>query len=148
MKVRDVMTAKPACATPDTVIQDVAGMMVEFDCGEIPVCIEGKLVGVVTDRDITCRAVARQINPIDLPVRQVMSQGITTVSPEDSLEIAVHRMEDRQIRRIPVIQPDGTLVGIISLADIAERTSERQAGELVREVSHHGPVRTHFRITI
>src|SRR5688572_28606376 len=110
MRVKDVMTKSPACCTPDTSLRDVARMMVEYDCGCIPV-LEGdkkrKPVGVVTDRDICCRVVAEGRNPLDLTARDCMSSQCVTVNPETSIEECCDLMESNQVRRVPVVDSSG-----------------------------------------
>ena len=137
MTVRDIMTANPACCGPGTPIPQVAQLMVEFDCGEIPVLDPGSgtLVGVITDRDIICRAVARNENPLLLTARDCMSSPVVTVTPEMSIDACCQVMEVAQVRRVPVVDDRGICCGIVAQADIAAHASKRKAGELVREIS-------------
>jgi CBS domain-containing protein len=138
MSIQDIMTPNPACCTPDTPLQEVARMMVRCDCGEIPVVqdqSQKNVIGVVTDRDIVCRAVAEAKNPLTLNASAVMSSPAITVTPETDLDDVVRLMEERQIRRVPVVDRNGALRGIVSLADVARHHSKRETGELVREVS-------------
>jgi len=138
MQVKQVMTNDPACCTPDTPLPEVARMMVDHDCGEIPVIENrsGKLpIGVVTDRDIVCRTVANDINPVALTAADCMSRPIVTVTPEMSLDECCRIMEEKLIRRVPVVDARGECCGIISLADIARHTRENLAGEIIKEVS-------------
>ena len=141
MQVKEVMTANPACCTADTPLPEVARMMVDNDCGEIPV-VENKgskvPVGVVTDRDIVCRAVAKDSNPLDLTAADVMSKPIVTVSPETPVDECCRIMEEKQIRRVPVVDANGACCGIVALADIALQARSGVAGELVKEVSEPG----------
>ena len=141
MQVKEVMTANPACCTADTPLPEVARMMVDNDCGEIPV-VENKgskiPVGVVTDRDIVCRAVAKDSNPLDLTAADVMSKPIVTVSPETPVAECCRIMEEQQIRRVPVVDANGACCGIVALADIALQARSGVAGELVKEVSEPG----------
>src|SRR5260370_33724418 len=122
MKVKEVMTTNPACCTADTHLPQVVRMMIETDCGEIPV-VENKAsklpIGVVTDRDIVCRTIANGINPIALTAADCMSKPIVTVTPDMSLEECCRIMEEKLIRRLPVVDERGTCFGIVSLADIA-----------------------------
>ena len=119
MRIRQVMTQSPACCAPDTKLFAVAKMMVEHDCGEIPVCAEGEVIGVVTDRDIACRAVARGMNPLDTPVRAVMTSEPYTISENAALTDAVALMEEHRVRRLPVTR-DAHLIGIVSQADLIQ----------------------------
>jgi len=138
MNVKDMMTCDPACCTSDTPLPDVARLMVERDCGEIPV-VENKSsmvpIGVVTDRDIVCRTVANGLNPLDLTAADCMSKPIVTVKPEMSLEEACRIMEEKLVRRIPVVDDRGACVGILAVADVALHTGKNVAGHVVREVS-------------
>ena len=133
---RDVMTPNPACCTPTMTLDEVAKLMVHNDCGEIPV-VDGsdQPVGVITDRDIVCRVVAEGKNPTAYTVEQFMSQPIVTVPADTPLDEVVATMEKHQIRRMPVVDDQGSCVGIISQADVAWTGGERQVAELVREVS-------------
>jgi CBS domain-containing protein len=139
MQVRDIMTENPACCTPDTSLKQVALMMVEHDCGEIPVVGSGDrrtLVGVITDRDICCRAVAEGRDPATTAAGECMSSPVVTVTPETDVADCCQTMEANMIRRIPVVDArSGFCCGIVSQADIAERASQKQAGEVVVEVS-------------
>lgn len=138
MKVKDVMTADPACCISETALQEVAQMMVDHDCGEIPVVDdkETKLpIGVITDRDIVCRTVARGLNPLDLTVADCMSKPCVTVTPDMSVEQCSAIMEENKIRRVPVVDAGGSCCGIVSLADIALHARRSVAAEVVKEVS-------------
>lgn len=138
MQVREVMTADPACCIPKTGLKEVAQMMVDHDCGEIPVVenTETKLpIGVITDRDIVCRAVAQGLNPLDLTAADCMSRPCVTVTPEMSVEECGKILEENKIRRVPVVDADGSCCGIVALADIALRTRPSVVVEVVKEVS-------------
>ena len=133
---RDVMTPDPACCSPNTTLDQVAKMMVQNNCGEIPVIdTSNRPVGVVTDRDIVVRAVADGHNPSGFPVEKVMTKSVVTVSPDTPIEDVIITMEEFQIRRVPVVDEGGCCTGIIAQADIACDSPAPKAGELVREVS-------------
>lgn len=138
MRVEQIMTRHPACCTADTPLQEVARLMVECNCGEIPV-VEGQKslrpVGVVTDRDIVCRIVADGRNPLELTARACMSTAVVTVTPDTSLEDCIRIMEENQIRRVPVVDAAGICCGIVSQADVAKHAPKRETAELVKEVS-------------
>ena len=138
MKVKDMMTSDPACCTSDTALPEVARMMVDKDCGEIPV-VENKSskipVGVVTDRDIVCRTVANGLNPLDLTAADCMTKRIVTVTPDMSLEECCRIMEEKLIRRVPVVDDRGACVGMLAVADVARHTGKNVAGHIVKEVS-------------
>jgi CBS domain-containing protein len=113
-------------------------MMIDHDCGEIPVVEnkETKLpIGVITDRDIVCRTVARGLNPLDLTAADCMSTPCVTVTPDMSLEECSRIMEENQVRRVPVVDAAGFCCGIVALADIALNAKKNVAGEVVKEVS-------------
>ena len=138
MEVKDIMTPDPACCTPDSSLQQAAQMMVENDCGEIPVVEseESRLpVGVITDRDITCRTVARGLNPLEMRVADCMSTPCVTVMPDTPLEECIKVMEENKIRRVPVVDAGGACCGIVALADIAQHAAKRDTAEVVKEVS-------------
>jgi CBS domain-containing protein len=138
MQVKEMMTRNPACCTADTSLAEVAQMMIERDCGEIPIIEdeESRLpIGVITDRDIVCRAVADKRNPLDLTAADCMTKPIVTATPNMSLEECCRIMEEKLIRRVPVVDDRGACVGIVALADIALHTGKNVAGHIVREVS-------------
>ena len=138
MTASSLMTPNPACCTPETTIQAVAQLMVQHDCGEIPVVgvgDDGRIVGVITDRDIVCRVVASGGNPGEALVEDSMTQPPVTVDLDTSLEDCLELMETHQIRRVPVVDDDGRCVGIVSQADIAAGAPPAETGKLVREVS-------------
>ena len=137
MNVEDIMTSNPVCCTPETKLEDVARMMVDCDCGEIPVVasFESKTpVGVVTDRDIVCRVVAKGINPLEVQVSECMTTPTITVDIQSSLEETCQLLEENQIRRVPVTD-DGKVCGIVSLGDIAEQLGRKESGQVLRQVS-------------
>lgn len=133
---RDVMTENPACCTPDTSLDEVAKLMRQHDCGEIPVIDSAEQpVGVVTDRDIVCRVVAEGKNPAAYPAEVCMSQPVTTVPADAPLDTVVSTMEKHQVRRVPVVDNAGRCIGMISQSDVAWSGDTREIAELVREVS-------------
>jgi CBS domain-containing protein len=134
MNIKEIMTETPACCTPDTKLEAVARLMREHDCGVIPVCEGTRLVGVVTDRDIACRAFTQGKNPLDVSAREIMSKEIVTVTEDDSVEAATALMKDRQLRRLPVMR-NGRIVGIVSLADLARQLPSSQVSGVVTAVS-------------
>jgi len=134
MLIRELMTPEPVSCAPETPLRGIAQLMVENDCGVLPVCSEGKVVGVVTDRDIVTRGFTRTLDPTTMPVSDVMTRDLIVVHADDTIERAVQLMEGEQVHRLPVIEND-RLVGMISVTDLADHLSERKAGELLREVS-------------
>ena len=141
MRVGDLMTANVRCCTPDTPLQDVAAMMVENDCGMIPVVddfTQGRVMGVVTDRDMVVRLVAEGKNPLEWTAADAMSRDIVTCSPQTSIDDCCNLMEERQVRRIPVVDERGRIVGVVAQADVARLASEARTAEVVKEVSQPG----------
>jgi uncharacterized membrane protein/CBS domain-containing protein len=138
MKVAEIMTEKPIYATVGMSLPDVAQRMNEYDIGSLPV-IESeqhrKLVGIITDRDITVRTIAHHQNPMMKIAGEVMSENVITVTPEMSVEDCCNKMENNQIRRIVVVDEAGSLTGIVSQADIAIKAPPFETAELVRDVS-------------
>lgn len=140
-KIRSIMTMNPACCVTETKLADVAKLMIEHDCGEIPVLnnhIEKKLVGVITDRDICCRAVALGINPAAMTAKDCMTSPAITAYVETPLEDCIQLMEDKKIRRLPVVDSKGRCCGMVSLADIARKTEEWTTGSIVKIISKPG----------
>lgn len=138
MNVSEIMTKNPACCTPDASLEDVAALMVSNDCGCIPVVSDNEdrmPVGVITDRDIVTRAVARGKNPLGLTAADVMTESVVTVTPDTSIEDCCNLMEDEQIRRVTVVDEKGACCGIVAQADIANNTDIRKTAEVVQEVS-------------
>ena len=133
---KDIMTPSPQCCSGETTLNDVANLMVEADCGEIPITdSSNRLVGVVTDRDIVCRAVAKGKNPSAVTAAEIMTEPVVCVNEDTPLEKVMGVMEENQIRRVPVVDASGCCCGIIAQADVALHAGEGQVGELVREVS-------------
>ena len=137
MNVRDIMTENPVCCGPETPIPEVARLMVECNCGEIPVVDSktGTLIGVLTDRDITCRAVAKDRNLYELVARDCMSSPVVTVTADTSIDECCHSMEVNQVRRLPVVDSRGNCCGIVAQADIARNAPERETARVVKDVS-------------
>jgi CBS domain-containing protein len=135
MRVEEIMTANPACCSSEARVQEAARLMVECDCGEIPVIdAGGKPLGVITDRDIACRVIAEAKGP-DTHVREAMTEPAITVSVDMSVEECCRIMEENQVRRVPVVDAKGVCCGMLAQADIALEGSEEMTAELVRDVS-------------
>ncbi len=135
MKVRDAMTERVAAATPDTTLQEIAGMMKVGDTGAIPVVDDGQLIGIVTDRDIVLRCVAEGHDSSDMTAEEIVSEDLETIDPESDLDEAIELMAMKQIRRLPVVD-NGELVGMLSLGDIAvKQGDETESGRALKDVS-------------
>lgn len=133
MNISEVMSRNVRIASPEDTLQHAAQMMKDIDAGVLPVGENDRLVGMLTDRDITVRAVALGKVP-DTCVREVMSPDIKYVYDDESLEEAARNMGELQVRRLPVLNRDKRLVGIVSLGDVALRKRDT-AGEALKEVS-------------
>lgn len=137
-QIQSIMTKDPACCMPDTDLREVARMMCERDCGEIPVVdsLESrKPVGVITDRDITCRTLGRGRNPLELKVKDCFSTPAVTVSLDSSVEEVEKTLAEHQIRRVPVVDRQGRLCGIVAQADLALKAPAREVAQILQEVS-------------
>lgn len=134
MKIRDVMSKDVQVARPNDTIQEVAARMAAGDFGFIPVADGENLVGAVTDRDITVRAVATGAAPTARVV-EFLSRDALVVRVDDDLKVALDLMSSRRIRRLPVVDKDGRLVGVVSLGDLSTRVKEKYAGEALEEIS-------------
>jgi CBS domain-containing protein len=145
MKCSDVMTREPACCEPGDSVRRVAEVMKREDVGSVPV-VEShdskRLVGIVTDRDLVVKVIAGGGSP-DASVRDAMTSDPTTCREDDDLQRALSTMKERQVRRMPVVDRDGRLTGIIAQADVATRMNRDAAtGELVEAISEPGRPRT------
>lgn len=141
MKVKEIMTRTPAVCTPETSLQDVAKTMVRRDCGALPVVGTAggtDLGGMITDRDIVVRGIAEGKNPQTLTARACMTSPAIAIREDASVEECTDLMEKKKIRRVPVVDANGALVGIVAQADVARHASRKDAGELVRDVSAPG----------
>jgi CBS domain-containing protein len=135
IRCRDIMTTSVRTATRGNSLQEVAAMMRDGDMGSVPVVEDGKLVGMVTDRDIVVRSVADGHGP-GSSVAAAMTTDIFSVRPDDFVFEAIRLMGDKQVRRVPVVDDEGNLAGIIAIADIAlEMEDEREIAETLEEIS-------------
>lgn len=138
MLVKEAMHKGVEWVSPDTPIAEIARIMRKFDIGAVPVGAENKLVGMVTDRDIVCKGLAGDGIALEkATAADVMSKGIHTCRADDELEAAVQHMQDLQIRRLPVIDRDKRMVGILSLGDVGYAAPRTVAGECLKHVAAH-----------
>jgi CBS domain-containing protein len=133
--IRDVMTSNPCAIDADKPVAYAAKMMRDEDVGLAPIVEGDRLVGTLTDRDIAIRVVAEGRDPEATPVRDVASTDLVTVDPQQDLDEAVRLMAQHQVRRIPVVEEDGRLVGVVAQADVARQADDRQTGEVVERIS-------------
>jgi CBS domain-containing protein len=137
MKVKDAMHKGVEWVAPETPLSEIASKMRELDIGAIPVGENDRLVGMITDRDIACRAVANGKDCSKLKARDVMTKGIVYCSDSEELDDALRIMEQKKIRRLPVINGNKRMVGMLSLGDIAHAASHELSGEVIAAVSAH-----------
>jgi CBS domain-containing protein len=137
-KVGDIMTREVRSVAPETFVAEAARAMATFDIGSLPVCEGGRVVGILTDRDVAVRVVARGFDPAGVRVKEIMTGDPLVCSPDDALADAEQMMADAQIRRLPVVDGDGKLVGYLSTAKIARCELDTRAGRLLRGVSEPG----------
>ena len=134
-RIREIMTSNPTTIAADESITRAARMMRDEDVGIAPIVEADRLVGTVTDRDIAIRVVAEGKDPETTPVREIASKDLVTVDPEQDLDEALRLMGQHQVRRLPVVEEDGRLVGIVAQADVALEADAAQTGEVVEEIS-------------
>ena len=132
--IKEVMTRDVRAYEPNATVADAAKVMAQEDVGPVPIVEEGRLVGIVTDRDIVVRVVAEGRDPNATTVREIASTELVTVAPDDDLDEALHLLAERQVRRLPVVEGD-RLVGIVAQADVARLGKDKQTGEVVEEIS-------------
>ena len=137
MKVSEVMTREVQTVSPDQPAQDAASFMLQANAGAIPVIDGERLIGMITDRDIAVRGVAKGHGP-DTPVRELMSNDIVCAQEDDNVEDVATKMSEAQVRRLPVIDQDQRLCGIVSLGDLARETNSESAHEALEGVSQPG----------
>jgi CBS domain-containing protein len=133
--VRDVMTARPRCAAPDTPLTEVAQLMETQDVGAIPVLDGERLAGMITDRDIVMRAIAKGKDPRGMATEEISSGELVTVGPDHDLSEALQLMAQHQVRRLPVVDDENRLVGMVSQADIALEAKDESVGEMLADIS-------------
>lgn len=136
MKVRDAMSRDPRTVDSGVSVVEVARLMRDEDVGLIPIVESDRIVGTVTDRDIAVRVVADGRSAEDVKVADVASRELVTVDPDQDLDEALRLMAKHQVRRLPVVEEDGKLIGIVAQADIAMHADASQAGELLEKISN------------
>jgi CBS domain-containing protein len=134
-RILEVMTSDPRSVSPDAPVADASRIMRDEDTGIVPIVEDGKLIGTITDRDIVVRLIAESRDASSAIVRDIASTDLVTVDPQQDLDEALRLMAQHQVRRLPVVEEDGRLVGILSQADVAREAQDKQTGELVEEIS-------------
>jgi CBS domain-containing protein len=133
--IRDLMTNNPCSIDADKPVAYAAKMMRDEDVGLAPIVEGEKLIGTLTDRDIAIRVVAEGKDPQSTTVREVATTRLVTVDPDQNLDEALRLMAKNQVRRLPVVEEDGKLAGVVAQADVAKHASDQQTGEVVEEIS-------------
>jgi CBS domain-containing protein len=136
--IRDVMTSNPCTIDAEKSVAYAAKMMLQEDVGLAPIVEGDRLIGMLTDRDIATRLAAEGRNPDQVKVRDVASKQLITIAPGQDLDEALRKMAQHQVRRLPVVEEDGRLVGVVAQADIAREGDDSQTGQLVEEISESG----------
>src|SRR2546422_5922416 len=136
--IRDVMTSNPCTIDAEKSVAYAAKMMREEDVGLAPIVEGDKLIGMLTDRDIAKRVAAEGRDPDQVKVRDVASTRLVTIDPQQDLDEALRMMAQHQVRRLPVVEEDGRLVGVVAQADIAREGDNMKTGQLVEEISESG----------
>jgi len=135
LRVKDIMTRNVAYINPAATVTEAAQLMQKHNVGSIPVCDETGVVGIVTDRDIVVRNIAHGSSPNNTPVSEIMTTGVTTVTPEDDVRTVSELMARNQIRRVPVVE-NNRLVGMVALGDLAVNAmTDTEVSEALAEIS-------------
>jgi len=133
--IRELMTANPKSLESGSSVVEAARLMRDEDAGIVPIVEGDKLVGTVTDRDIAIRVVAEGRSPESTTVGEIASRELVTIDPQQDLDEALRLMARHQVRRLPVVEEDGKLVGIVAQKDIALHASDEQTGDVVEDIS-------------
>jgi CBS domain-containing protein len=133
--IRELMTPNPSTVERNSSVADAARIMKQVGAGVVPVTENGRLTGMVTDRDIAIRVVAEGKDPQTTKVREVASKNLVTIDPQQDLDEALHLMAKHQVRRLPVVEEDGQLVGVVAQADVAREGDDTKTGQVVEEIS-------------
>ncbi len=132
--VQEAMTSNPLAITPETTLQEAAQLMKSEDVGALPIVEEGRLTCVITDRDLATRGIAEGLGA-ETPVQKLASKDVVTIDAQQSLEEAARLMAEHQIRRLPVVEEDGRLVGMLAQADVAAAGHDTLTGDVVQKIS-------------
>ena len=133
--IQEIMTSNPSTIEPNQSVVEAARIMKQEDAGVVPVTENGRLTGMVTDRDIAIRVVAEGKDPQSTTVGEVASTNLVTLDPQQDLDEALRLMAQHQVRRLPVVEEDGRLVGVVAQADIARTGDDAKTGQVVQEIS-------------
>jgi CBS domain-containing protein len=133
--IRELMTENPKTVSSDATVVEATRVMRDDDVGLVPVVDGERLVGTVTDRDIAIRVVAEERDANSTAVREIASTDLVTIDPEQDLDEALRLMAQHQVRRLPVVEEDGRLVGIVAQADVARHGDDSETGQVVEQIS-------------
>src|SRR5712691_4529529 len=148
MKVKEIMTVNPKTCTTTTNLAEAASFMWDYDCGILPVVADGeRVVGLITDRDICIGGATKNRNLSTITVEEIMTGEVYSCEPEDDVSQALETMQQRKVRRLPVVAPDGTLEGVLSINDITVNAQDT-TGKKVTEISFHDLVQTYKAICV
>ena len=137
MKVKEAMHGPAEWVDEDTAVSEIAERMAKDDIGAVPIGKDDRLVGMITDRDLAVRVVSKGLNAKKTRAKDVMTKGIVYCRTEETVEDAVHLMDQKKIRRLPVLNEEKRLVGMLSMGDVAHSTGLQLAGEMTRAVADH-----------
>ena len=138
MQLSEIITRDVETIGPETTVREAAQRMRSMDVGSLPVCDGANLLGMITDRDITIRAIADGRDPAQTPVKDAMTPNVEYVFEDDDVQRAAQIMQDKQIRRLPVVNREKKLVGIVALGDIARTGNDRMSGNTLQDISDPG----------
>jgi CBS domain-containing protein len=133
--ISDLMTPNPRTLESASTVVEAARVMRDADAGSVPIVEGDRLVGMITDRDIAIRVVAEGKSPESTTVMEIASRELVTIDPQQDLDEALRLMARHQVRRLPVVEEDGRLVGIVAQADIAQHAKDKQTGDVVADIS-------------
>jgi CBS domain-containing protein len=134
-RISEVMTSRPRTVTADSTVAEAARLMRDEDAGIVPITDGERLVGVVTDRDIAIKVAAEGKDAQSTKVSEIAARNVVTIDPQQDLDEALRLMAQHQVRRLPVVEEDGKLVGILAQADVARHADAARTGEVVEEIS-------------
>jgi CBS domain-containing protein len=134
-RIQEIMTANPSTIESNQSVVEAARVMKQEDAGVVPVTENGRLTGMVTDRDIAIRVVAEAKDPASTKVGEIASTDLVTVDPQQDLDEALRLMAQHKVRRLAVVEEDGRLVGVLAQADVAREGDDTQTGQVVQEIS-------------
>ncbi|MFQ5534602.1 MAG: CBS domain-containing protein [Sphingomonadales bacterium] len=137
MYVKEIMTSTVEAVAPDATLLEVSRKMRDMNLGSLLVEEGGKIIGIVTDRDLACRAMAHAMDPATTPAREIMSKDVVYCFDDEDVADVAHLMEERKLYRLPVLSHQQKMVGVLSISDLAQHASHELSGEVLQAVSRH-----------